>query len=56
MLDDFEPAVARLISVCPVAVKVSMKRNNANISGLGGNPKAGTGPKTDVKLWYYNPK
>ena len=56
MLDDFEAAVAHLIPVCPVAVKVGKKRKNANTSNLGGHLKAGTGLKTGVELWYYKPK
>jgi hypothetical protein len=56
MLDDFEAAVAHLIPVCPVAAKVGKKRKNAQVSGLGGNLKAGTGPKTGVELRYYKPK
>ena len=48
MLDDFEAAVAHLIPVYPVATKVGKKRKNAHISGLGGNLKADTGPKTGV--------
>ena len=56
MLDDFEKAVAHLIPVCSVAAKVGKKIKNANVSGLGGNFKPGTGPKTGVELWYYKQK
>ena len=56
MLGDFEKAVAHLIPVCPVAAKVGEKRKNANVSGLGGNFKLSTGPKTGVELRYYKPK
>ena len=31
------------------------EKKNANISGLGGNFKAGTGPKTGVELRYHKP-
>ena len=48
MLADFEKSVAHLLPACPVAAKVAKKIKNANISGLGGNLKAGTGPKTGV--------
>ena len=41
--------------MCPVATKVAKKRKNSHISGLGGNFKAGTGPKTCVELWYHKP-
>ena len=56
MLDEFEKDVAHLIPVYPVAAKAGKKRNNTNGSGLGGNFKPGTEPKTGVKLWYYKPK
>ena len=55
MLADFEKAVAHLLPACLVAAKVAKKRKNANISGLGGNFKAGTGPKTGVELSYHKP-
>ena len=55
MLADFEKSVAHLLPECPVAAKVAKKRKNANISGLGGNFKAGTGPKTGVELHYHKP-
>ena len=50
MLDDFEKAVAHLLPACPFAAKAAKKRKNANISGLGVNFKAGTGPKIGVEL------
>ena len=53
MLADFEKAVAHLLPACPFAAKVAKKRKNANISGLGGNFQAVTGPKTGVKLRYH---
>ena len=55
MQADFELAVAHLLPACPVASKVSKKRKNAQISVLGGNFKAGTGPKTGVELRYHKP-
>ena len=55
MLNIFEDAVAHLFPVCPVAAKVFKKRKGAQISGIGGGLKGGTGPKTGVKLCYYNP-
>ena len=50
MQADFELAVSNILPVCPIAVKVSKKRKNAQISGLGGNFKGGAGPKTGVEL------
>ena len=50
MLADFELAVFHFLPACPVATKVAKKRKNAQISGLGGNFKAGTRPKTGAKL------
>ena len=50
MLADFELAVTHLLSACPVASKVANKGNNAQISGLGGNFKAGNVPKTEMEL------
>ena len=55
MQADLEWAVFYLLPTCPVAAKVSKKRKNYQISGLGGNFKAGTGPYTSVELWYHNP-
>ena len=55
MLADFEKAVAHLLPACPFAAKVAKKRKNANISGLGGNSKAGTVPMTGVELRYHKP-
>ena len=55
MLNIFEDAVAQLLPACPVAAKVSKKRKGAQISGIGGGLKGGTGPKTGVKLRYYKP-
>ena len=36
--------------------KVFKKRKGAQISGIGGGMKGGTGPKTGVELRYYKPK
>ena len=55
MLADFEKAVAHILPACPVEAKVAKKRKNPNISELGGNFKAGTGPKTGVELRYHKP-
>ena len=55
MQADLEWAVFYLLPTCPVAAKVSKKRKNYQISGLGGNFKAGTGPYTSVELWYHYP-
>ena len=55
MLDDFELYVAHLLPVCPVTDKVANKRKNTQISGLGGDFKAGTVPKTGVELQYHKP-
>ena len=54
MQADFELAVAHLIPVCTVSAKVAKKQMNSQISRLGGNFKAGTGPKTGAELWYHN--
>ena len=50
MLADFVLVVDHLLPACPVAAKVSKKRKNSQISGLEGNFKVGTGPKTGVEL------
>ena len=50
MIDNFELAVAHLLSACPVASKTKNKRKNAQISGVGEGLKPGTGPKTGVEL------
>ena len=55
ILNSFENAVAHLFPVCPVAAKVFKKRKGAEISGIGGGLKGGTGPKTAVELCYYKP-
>ena len=55
MQDEFKLAVANLFPECPVAAKVAKKLNNAQIYGLGGNFKAGTGPKTGVELRCHKP-
>ena len=55
MLNSFEDAVAHLLPACPVAAKVFKKRKGAQISGICGGLKGGTGPKTGVKIRYYNP-
>ena len=56
MLNDYEAAVAHLIAGCPVAAKMGKKRKNDHSTGLGGNLKAGTAPKTGVDLRCYKPK
>ena len=55
MLNIFEDAVAHLLPERPVISKVYKKRKGAQISGIGGGLKGGTGPKTGVKLRYYKP-
>ena len=55
MLSDFEKSVAHLLPACPVVAKIAKKRKIANISGLGGNFKSGTGPKTGLEIRYNNP-
>ena len=55
MLNIFEDAVAHLLPACPVAAKVYKKRKGAQISGISGGLKCGTGPKTVVELRYYKP-
>ena len=55
MLAYFERSVAHLLPECPVSAKVAKKIKNANITGLGGNFKAGTGPKTGMELCYHKP-
>ena len=55
MQADFEWAVAHILTACPVSAKVSKKQKNSQISGLGVNFKAGTGPYTGVELRYHNP-
>ena len=55
MLNSFEDAVAHLLPSCPVSAKVSKKCKGAQISGIVGGLKGGTGPKTGVKLRYYKP-
>ena len=55
MLNSFEDALSHLIPACPVAAKVFKKRKGAQIYGIGGGMKCGTGPKTGVKLRYYKP-
>ena len=53
ILNSFEDAVTLLLPACPVAAKVFKKRKGAQISGIGGSMKGGTGPKTGVELRYY---
>ena len=55
MQADFELDVAILFPACPVAANVAQKRNNYQISCLGGNFTAGTGPNTGVELRYHKP-
>ena len=55
MLNVFEDAVAHLLPACPVAAKVFKKRKGAQISGICGGMKGGTGPKTGVEIRYYRP-
>ena len=56
MLNSFEYAVTHLLPSLPVASKVPKKHKCAQISGIGGGLKGGTGPKTGVELRYYKPK
>ena len=56
MLNSFEDAFSHLLPACPVASKFYKKRKGAQISGIGGGLKGGTGPKTGVKLRFYMPK
>ena len=55
MLNSFEYGVAHLLPACPVATKVFKNCKGAQISGIGGSLKGGTGPKTGVELRYYKP-
>ena len=55
MINSFEDAVAHLLPAFPVAAKVFQKRKGAQISGIGGGMKGGTGPNTGVELRYYKP-
>ena len=55
MLNNFEDADAHLLPACPIAAKVFKKRKGAQISGIGGGLKYGTGPNTGVKIRYYKP-
>ena len=55
MLNSFEDAVTHLLPAYPVSAKVFKKRKGAQISGIGGSMKGGTGPKTGVELRYYKP-
>ena len=55
MLNSFENAVFHLLRYVPVTAKVSKKRKGAQISGIGGGLKGGTGPKTGAELHYYKP-
>ena len=55
MLNSFEYAVAHLLPALPVAAKVFKKSKGAQISGIGGSLKVGTGPKTGVELRYNKP-
>ena len=55
MLTSYEYALAYILPACPVAAKVVKKRKGAQISGIGGGLKGGTGPKTGVELCYYKP-
>ena len=55
MINSFEDSVAHLLPACPVDAKFYKKRKGAQISGIGGGMKGGTGPKTGVELRYYNP-
>ena len=55
MINSFEYAVAHLLPSFPVAAKFFMNPKGAQISGIGGGLKGGTGPKTGVELRYYKP-
>ena len=53
MSDDFELVVAHLLPELPVSTKLGSKRNNAQISTLGGDLKTGTVTRTEFQLRYY---
>ena len=55
MLNSFEDDVAHLLPAWHVTDKVFKKRKSAQISGIGGGLKGGTGPNTGVELRYYKP-
>ena len=55
MIENFEITVAHLLPLFTVAAKVNNKSKNAQISGVGGDLKPGTGPKTGVEILYYKP-
>ena len=55
MINSFEDAVAHLLPACHVDAKFYKKRKGAQIYGIGGGMKGGTGPKTGVELRYYKP-
>ena len=55
IIDNFELAVVHILPSCPVSVKLNNKRKNAQISGVSGDLKPGTGAKTGVELRYYKP-
>ena len=55
MLNIFKDAFAHLLPACPVTAKVFKKHKGAQISGICGGLKCGTGPKTGVELRYYKP-
>ena len=48
-----ELSMAHLLSACPVAANIRSKRNNSQISTLGGDLKIGTSPRNGVQLRYY---
>ena len=53
MSNNVESAGAHILPACPVAANIGSKRNNAQISNLGGDFKTGTSPRTGIQLWYY---
>ena len=55
MLNSLEDSIAYLHPECPVAAKVFKNRKGAQISGIGGGLKGGTGPNMGVKIRYYKP-
>ena len=54
MSGNSELSVAHLLAACPVAAKIRSKKNNSQISTLGGYFRRVTVPRTGVQLQYYN--
>ena len=55
MIDNFELAVAHLLTEYHVAAEVNNKRKNAQISVVGGYLNPGTSTETGVEIRYYKP-